>query len=270
MSTAQDTLTTLLQLPASALMQIGSALVDGILKYGPSSQSLSPFCGPRSAEVNDALRSLASTGMKPDALGLLCQGMGRALAERDDAERNIQLVISGPEVPGTPVVDTRTTVMSLFREAVSEVIISSYVFHEAAEFFQHLAERHDADPSFRVVFLLDLSHRRSKALEPASILIPAFCTDFRKKHWPGTRLPELWYDPRAFNPAETGGGVLHSKAVIVDGKTALITSANFTGAAQTRNIEAGVLLRQSRAVTQLHAYFAGLISTGILRRVYHP
>ena len=270
MSAAQDALSTLLQLPSTALTQMGGALIDGILKYGPSSQSLNPFCGPRSTAVNEALQSLAAAGMKPAALGILCQGIGRALAERDEAERNVQLAISGPEVPGTPVVDTRTTVMSLFHEAVSEVIISSYVFYEAAEFFQHLAERHDADPLFRVVFLLDLSHRRTKALEPASVLVPAFCTDFRKKHWPGTRLPELWYDPRAFNPAETGGGVLHSKAVIVDGKTALITSANFTGAAQTRNIEAGILLRKSRAVTQLHAYFAGLISTGILRRVFHP
>lgn len=55
--------------------------------------------------------------------------------------------------------------------------------------------------------------------------------------------------------------------VVIDRKVAFITSANFTGAAQSRNIEAGVLLRQPRIATRLHGYFEGLIGTGVLRRI---
>jgi hypothetical protein len=46
-----------------------------------------------------------------------------------------------------------------------------------------------------------------------------------------------------------------------------ITSANFTEAAQSRNIEVGVLLRQPTAAARLFAYFDGLMSTGILHQI---
>ncbi len=267
MSSLDDAAKVLLGLPSRALKDLGAALSEGTLRHGYSAQSLRAFCGNRATAVDAALRILSTSGMSSAALALLCRSLGLALNERDEATRSVQLVLSGPEVIGTPVVDTRTTVMSLFEEAVSEVIIASYVFHEAAEFFQHLAEKHDANPAFRVVFLLDLSHRRSNASEPAAALAPAFCAEFRKKHWPGKRPPELWYDPRAFDPAKTGGGVLHAKAVVVDARTAFITSANFTGAAQTRNIETGVLLRVPHIANRLHAYFSGLMTTNLLRKL---
>ena len=57
---------------------------------------------------------------------------------------------------------------------------------------------------------------------------------------------------------------MHAKTVVVDRKVAFVTSANFTGAAQGRNIEAGVLLRQPSLAARLHGYFEGLIVTGVL------
>ena len=60
---------------------------------------------------------------------------------------------------------------------------------------------------------------------------------------------------------------MHAKVVIIDDTAALITSANFTAAAQTRNIEAGLLLRNSPHVARLLNYFDGLIQWGWLRRV---
>jgi len=266
MSVQDDAVAVLLRLPSATLGELGRALSGGTLRHGFSRQALQPFAGDQADEVEQALRGV-SEGFDLPTAGLLCESLGRALAERDAAERDIQLVLSGPEVAGTPVVDTRTTVLSLFEEAKGEVLISSYVFYEAAEFFRQLAEKHDADPAFRVTFLVDLSHRRDRSNEPVSLIAQAFAADFWKKHWPGTRRPEIWHDPRAFEVAVAGGGILHAKTVIIDQRVAFITSANFTGAAQTRNIEAGVLIRQPRIAARLHAYFSGLIATGVLRRV---
>jgi phosphatidylserine/phosphatidylglycerophosphate/cardiolipin synthase-like enzyme len=162
--------------------------------------------------------------------------------------------------------DTKTTVMSLFEEATEEVFITSYVFHEAAEFFALLAEKSDANPNFRVTFVVDLTHRREAPNQPLSLIAQSFANDFQKKHWRGERPPEIWHDPRLFESAHAEGGIFHAKTVIIDRKVAFITSANFTGAAQSRNIEAGVL-RQPRTAARLHDYFSGLIRTGVLRRV---
>ena len=111
MSLSGDPVATLLRLPATSLTEIGRALSDGVLHYGFSTQALTPFCGPIAAETNDSLRTLAKNGMSLTTLGLFCASLGRALAERDVVERSVELILTGPEVAGTPVVDTRTTVL---------------------------------------------------------------------------------------------------------------------------------------------------------------
>jgi len=59
---------------------------------------------------------------------------------------------------------------------------------------------------------------------------------------------------------------LHAKCIIIDRSEALITSANFTEAAQERNIEVGVKVRHKPLVERLASYFEALIETGRLVR----
>ena len=49
--------------------------------------------------------------------------------------------------------------------------------------------------------------------------------------------------------------------LIVDGTVAFVTSANFTEAAQERNIEAGVIIRDPTFVQRLSCYLEGLRQT---------
>lgn len=265
MNSHDEAMDPLLRLPASALVELGNALSAGVLRYGFSNQTLYSLVGAEAENVERALTALCEESFSLAQMGVFCCGLGRALARREATERDIDLILSGPEVVGTPVVDTRTTVVSLFEQAQMEVIISSYVFHNALETFQSLACKHDADESFRVRFLVDLSHRQPR--EHQSLVSATFAAEFLRKHWPGKRCPEIWYDPRCFNVSESGGGVLHAKSVIIDQSVALITSANFTAAAQTKNIEAGVLIRRSRIVKRLHDYFSGLIATNVLKKI---
>lgn len=56
--------------------------------------------------------------------------------------------------------------------------------------------------------------------------------------------------------------MLHANAVIIDARYTLLTSANFTEAAQQRNIEAGVLLDDPRLATRLSQQFNQLLEMG--------
>jgi phosphatidylserine/phosphatidylglycerophosphate/cardiolipin synthase-like enzyme len=47
---------------------------------------------------------------------------------------------------------------------------------------------------------------------------------------------------------------MHAKVIVVDDVAALVTSANFTAAAQRRNIEAGIVLRDHHHVRRLCTY----------------
>ncbi|MEO8367597.1 MAG: phospholipase D-like domain-containing protein, partial [Candidatus Solibacter sp.] len=98
-------------------------------------------------------------------------------------------------------------------------------------------------------------------------LIAAFAHRFRTDHWPSDRaLPEIYFDPRSLAVDAKRRAVLHAKCVVVDGRTAFVSSANFTEAAQERNIEVGVLVRSQVIAERLVAFFSALISTGAARR----
>ncbi len=60
---------------------------------------------------------------------------------------------------------------------------------------------------------------------------------------------------------------LHAKAVIVDSRDVLLTSANMTSAAYDRNIELGVLCLGGGVAAQVQRHFDALVARGVLRVV---
>jgi phosphatidylserine/phosphatidylglycerophosphate/cardiolipin synthase-like enzyme len=60
---------------------------------------------------------------------------------------------------------------------------------------------------------------------------------------------------------------LHAKCVVVDDRMAFVSSANFTEAAQQRNIEAGVLMTNPQFARSLRTQFEVLVSHGLRRRM---
>jgi phosphatidylserine/phosphatidylglycerophosphate/cardiolipin synthase-like enzyme len=100
-----------------------------------------------------------------------------------------------------------------------------------------------------------------------SELVRIFVERFARKEWPGRLLPSLYYDPRSLETDPTKRASLHAKCVVIDGQKAFISSANFTEAAQTRNIEVGVLVHSVALATRLAEHFQKLAMTGVLKPI---
>jgi phosphatidylserine/phosphatidylglycerophosphate/cardiolipin synthase-like enzyme len=98
-------------------------------------------------------------------------------------------------------------------------------------------------------------------LEPLrkALLLPREFADSLRRDWPGTRRPEVYYDPRSLAPVGDHRATWHAKCVLVDEEVAFVTSANFTEWAQERNVEAGVLVRDRDFTGQLRSQFDGLV-----------
>lgn len=62
-------------------------------------------------------------------------------------------------------------------------------------------------------------------------------------------------------------GAMHAKCVAVDESATFITSANFTSAAQTTNVEVGVLVRDAEFTQRVGAQWRGLAARGLFRRL---
>lgn len=67
-----------------------------------------------------------------------------------------------------------------------------------------------------------------------------------------------------------GGGIQHSKVVIVDSRVAFITSANLSEAAHERNLETGVIIRDPEFASGLRQRFSALYAEGHLYALEPP
>jgi cardiolipin synthase A/B len=79
---------------------------------------------------------------------------------------------------------------------------------------------------------------------------------------------QIYYWPVAGRERNTAGrpGKLHAKCAVVD-DVALIGSANLTDDAFNRNMELGVVIRDSNTVNSIVGHFQHLMERGILERV---
>ena len=155
----------------------------------------------------------------------------------------------------------------LFAKATRSVLVSSYAVYLGKEVFEPLAKRMEEVPDLRVLLFLNVPAPGGTDLDADAVARDYF-REFLKKNWPAGRQPELYYDPRSLAPKGEERAVIHAKCVVVDGQTALVTSANFTEAAHARNIEAGAVVHDAAFATSLEQQFTSLVAAGVLRRVH--
>lgn len=158
----------------------------------------------------------------------------------------VEVVVTGPDSPAAPVRLTSEVVRQLIDQATQRVTLVSYAAYRM--------------PS--IIASLDAAVARGVAV--SLILESAEKLDggggahvyarYRIFHWPLDR-------------REPADAKLHAKAVIIDGRDVLLTSANMTSAAYDKNIELGVLCRGGGVATQVQRHFDALISRGVLEPV---
>lgn len=182
----------------------------------------------------------------------------------DSGVANFELVWTGPEALNSTLRDSSIIAQDLFRQANSEVLIATYVVYQGKEIFKELGHKIDADPNFKVTFIVDVQRNGNTSVEEAVLL--KFKTDFTKQ-WPAKKLPDIYYYTRSLEQGNNEKYSMHAKCIVVDSEKSLITSANFTQAAHHRNIEAGVVINSKEYAINLKSQFFNLIEAGLLRKV---
>jgi phosphatidylserine/phosphatidylglycerophosphate/cardiolipin synthase-like enzyme len=205
-------------------------------------------------------------GVVAEQLGTFLETIAADRERRSSAADVIELVSSGPEAPGVANRDTRIVVREVFRSAEDSVLVAGYAVYQGREIFGALADRMDQTPQLRVKMYLDVQRPRNDTSSPEE-LVQRFARRFRTEEWPGSRLPDVYYDPRSLELNPLTRASLHAKCIVVDGQVSFVSSANFTSAAQLRNIEIGLLVRSTWLGRRLADHFAALAHRGILVRV---
>jgi phosphatidylserine/phosphatidylglycerophosphate/cardiolipin synthase-like enzyme len=209
------------------------------------------------AHVAGELQQRFEAGTGPSALAscleILCQDRRQRLSVED----LIDLVWTGPEAPGIVNRDTSVVVREMFQSAKESVLVAGNAVYQGHVIFKELAVRMDHNPGLRVRMFLDVQRPPNDKSHPTEV-VRAFAKRFVQKEWPGVRLPDVYFDPRSLEIDPSKRASLHAKCVVVDGSRAFVSSANFTGAAQTKNVEVGVLINSPRFARRLVEHFEAL------------
>jgi phosphatidylserine/phosphatidylglycerophosphate/cardiolipin synthase-like enzyme len=201
---------------------------------------------------------------RPEVIAWTLKRLARERRVADDRYANVsRLVWSGASEDDEAIRDTRVVLDDLFRRAQRHILISTFVIYDGRAIFQTLAEQIQRVPSLDVELYVNLTGRAQDEAED----VADFLSKFTKSHWPsGVRPPMIYYDPET-RKREQERTSLHAKCVVVDNRWAFVTSANFTEAAQERNIEAGVLLDHPKLAGALASRFRALRDAGRMRRM---
>jgi hypothetical protein len=259
----------LVQLPTPLLQTLAASCENGPLAEAMTLSGVRGIVGDATAaDVHAALRHLLNDGFGPPQLATFLRGLAEAAGASPKPSQLFDVVLSGPAVAGVPTADTAAVMHTLLTLAEDEVFLVGYAVYNGKKLFEPLAARMLERPDLRVTMCLDIPRPYGDA-RPSGDIVAAFARDFRERHWPWPKVPGLFYDPRSLETG-TERASLHAKCVVVDRSIALVTSANFTDAAQWKNIEAGVQIRHLPTVQRLVDYFNGLIQATLLQKVTLP
>lgn len=257
----------LLLLRAVDLAALKEALRSGRLP-APYLPALVERFVPRglASEVSLELQRMVAEGSNREGIVAAIGLLAAARAQHPPLDELIEVVTTGPEAGAVANRDTQVVVQELFQNAQRSVLVAGYELYQAEPVFRTLAERMSSEPALAVKMFLNIKRPLGDTSTEAE-LISGFASRFRGQHWPaGHALPEIYFDPRSLDPDLKRKAVLHAKCVVLDGQTAFVSSANFTEAAQERNIEVGVLIRSGVVAGRLSGFFAALVESGAVRR----
>jgi len=258
---------TLCRLTTDDLKQLSAALRSGRLRLPLSAFALRRFISQDLADaVASELQERADNDYSPTQLADLADLIIQERTEHGSARDLFDLVWTGPETGGIVNRDTGVVVRELFHTANKSVLLAGYAIYQGHMVFRALADRMEQIPDLNVRMFLDVRRPDGESCSEAEV-VRRFASRFKEKDWPGRRFPELYYDPRSVDLDPHRRASLHAKCIVIDEMQAFISSANFTEAAQLRNIEVGVLVRSPALACQLMQHFEILAAARLLKPI---
>lgn len=190
-----------------------------------------------------------NTTVGSDELALMLLAASHAYTKAA-SEQSTELVWTGPTTPFVSTRRTEQALLQVINSAEQSLFITSFVAYDVSTIVKALNAANDR--GVLILMLLELSQDNGGSITFDAIgkmrtLVPA-----AKLY--------AWRD----KAAPFSDGRVHAKVAVADGKMCFITSANLTGHAMEKNMEAGVLISGGRIAKLLDEHLRSLIDTKII------
>lgn len=222
------------------------------LSLPPREQDLQQVVGTPAARA--ALGSLVTTwqntALPGDTVAGMLLGASHTL-QRSQRHASVELVWTGPTTPFIATRRTEQVLLEVIQQAKRELFIVSFVAYDVPSVIAAINAAVDRGVDARILV-------EASATQGGSLLVDPVAT--MRNAVPSARL-YVWTD----RPHPFTNGRVHAKMAVADAAIAFLTSANLTGHALEKNMEAGVLLTGGHVPSSLHAHLHALIDTKIVR-----
>lgn len=216
--------------------------------------SLSGMVGtPAAAGVVDQLiDAWRATSVGAEELALMLLAAGHVFTKATN-QQSSELVWTGPKTPFVSVRRTEQALLQVINAAEQTLFMTSFVAYDVSTIVKALNAASDRGVAISMLLESSQDHGGSinvDVIGKMRILAP----DVKLYAWQDKAEP-------------FSDGRVHAKVAVADGKMCFITSANLTGYAMEKNMEAGVLMSGGNIPRQLDEHLRSLVEMSVIHLV---
>ncbi|MAK55865.1 MAG: phospholipase [Pusillimonas sp.] len=169
------------------------------------------------------------------------------------SEQSTELVWTGPTTPFVSARRTEQALLQVINSAEQSLFITSFVAYDVSTIVKALNAANERGVAISMLLELSQEHGGSITFDATGkmrMLVPAANL-------------YVWRD----KVAPFSDGRVHAKVAVADGRMCFITSANLTGHAMEKNMEAGVLISGGYIPTLLNRHLSALIDMKVVTSI---
>jgi phosphatidylserine/phosphatidylglycerophosphate/cardiolipin synthase-like enzyme len=170
------------------------------------------------------------------------------------ADQSTELVWTGPTTPFVSARRTEQALLQVINAAKLTLFITSFVAYDVSGIVKALNEASDRGVLISMLLESSQGHGGSISIDVIGKM-KALVPDARIYAWRDKA--DLFSDGR-----------VHAKVAVADARMCFITSANLTGFAMDKNMEAGVLITGGRIPLVLNEHLQSLVDTKVISLVW--
>jgi phosphatidylserine/phosphatidylglycerophosphate/cardiolipin synthase-like enzyme len=201
------------------------------------------------AALNDLVAAWRATRIPAAELAVMLTAAGAAYY-RAKTEQEIELVWTGPSSTLVATRRTEQALLQVIEISASRLFITSFVAYGVASIMKALERA--VERGVEVSMLLESSDKHGGGVSIDAIA-------HMRAALPSAKI-YFWRDKEA----GFVGGKVHAKVAVCDENLCFVSSANLTGHAMEKNMEAGVLIRGGQLPRRLHEHLEALVTTKVL------
>ncbi|TAE92053.1 MAG: hypothetical protein EAZ81_04150 [Verrucomicrobia bacterium] len=251
------------RLPLSNLESLRTGFISGSLKYDITKNALTGAGAPIN-DVDELVGFISTRGYSHETLAAMIEAIIETRRHAIDVSLSQTLVVTGPTTSQPENLKTGARFIQVVEHAKRELMLATFALYQGDRILEPIHTAMSNNPNLEVTLILNIPRKYGDRTSSEEI-IDAARQEFAK-NWPWPQLPKVWYFPESLNLNSSDRASMHAKFVIADEERCFITSANFTEAAQKKNIEVGVELSNSLEPKVLSQYFKRLMCEGRLAR----